>query len=258
MSAGEPRAAFRPAATIDEVLDRLDEVIERARIAASRRGYFPALYRKVTASVQAGIRDGVFDDGERMERLDVVFANRYLEAVEAVERGARPTRSWQVAFDADGTWRPIVLQHLLLGMNAHINLDLGIAAARTAPGPALEGLHADFNRINQVLARLVDGVRAELATVWPPLRILDRLAGETEDEVINFSMTRARDRAWECARRLAPLAPADQEPLIDAQDLKVSLLGRLIWRPGPKARMITLYIRLRERGSVPEIIDLLG
>ena len=44
----------------------------------------------------------------------------------------------------------------MIGMNAHINLDLGIAAATVAPTPAeLEALHADFNRINDVLARLV-------------------------------------------------------------------------------------------------------
>ena len=28
-----------------------------------------------------------------------------------------------------GRWRPIVLQHLLLGINAHINLDLGVTAS---------------------------------------------------------------------------------------------------------------------------------
>jgi len=246
-----------PASTIDEVLERLDELIERARSDSSRRGYFPALYRKVTASVKQGIHDGIFDDRERMERLDVVFANRYLEAVEADERGEAPTLSWQVAFEAADTWRPIVLQHLLLGMNAHINLDLGIAAAAAAPGAELESLHNDFNRINDVLANLVGGVKEELSTVWPALRLLDRLAGTKEDRVINFSMTQARDQAWRHAQRLAPLSEAERGARIEKLDHWVSDFGRLVWRPGYKARAITLWIRLRERGSVPEIIDLL-
>ncbi len=246
-----------PASTIDEVLDRLDDLIGSARHRSSRRGYFPALYRKVTASVKQGIHDGIFDDGERMERLDVAFANRYLEAVEVDERGEAPTHSWQVAFEAADTWRPIVLQHLLLGMNAHINLDLGIAAAVAAPGAELQSLHDDFNRINGVLASLVDGVREGLSRVWPALRLLDRLAGDKEDRIINFSMTRARDKAWQHAQRLAPLTEAERRAQIESLDGWVSDFGRLVQRPGFKARMITLWIRLRERGSVPEIIDLL-
>ena len=245
------------AATIDEVVDQLDELIDRARREGDRAGYFTALYRKVTVRVKEGIAAGEFEDGERMERLDVLFANRYLAAVAARQRGESPTRSWRVAFDATGRWWPIVLQHLLLGMNAHINLDLGIAAARTAPGAELAGLQADFNRINDVLAELTGGVKEELATVWPRLRRLDRLAGDAEDRVINFSITEARDRAWALAARLAPLARPEQEAEIAATDLKVALLGRLISKPGPVARLTTGFVRLGERGSVAQIIDLL-
>ena len=165
------------ASTIDEVIENLDGVIARARRQDSRAGYFPALYRKVTVRVKEGIRDGVFEDGERMERLDVIFASRYLEAVSAVARGEPTTRSWAVSFRAARSWWPIVLQHLLLGMNAHINLDLGIAAARTAPGAELASLENDFNTINDVLAKLVNGVKEELTAVWPRLRRLDRWPG---------------------------------------------------------------------------------
>lgn len=247
-----------PATTIDEVLEALDAVIARARREESRAGYFPALYRKVTARVKEGIAAGRFEDGERLERLDVVFANRYLEAVAALRRGEPPTRCWQVSFDASRRWWPIVLQHLLLGMNAHINLDLGIAAARTAPGAELASLRGDFDRINELLAELVDGVKEELTTVWPRLRRLDRLAGDAEDRIINFSISEARDRAWRLARTLAPLTPEQQASQIAATDRLVAGLGRLIWKPGPAARLTTGFIRLGERGTVPEIIDLLG
>ena len=246
-----------PAETIDGVLAELDGVIDRERREASRAGYFPALYRKVTARVKEGIAAGRFEDAERMERLDVLFANRYLEAVAARRGGGEPTRSWQVSFRAAERWWPIVLQHLLLGMNAHINLDLGIAAARTAPGAELAGLETDFNRINQLLAELVEGVKQELSVVWPRLRRLDRLAGRADDRIINFSISEARDRAWQLAGRLAPLGREEQAAEIAATDLKVALLGRLIWRPGPVARLTTGYVRLGERGTVPEIIDLL-
>ena len=76
-----------PADTIDEVVERLTEIVEWSRAANSRLGYFAALYRKVTVKVHEGIADGFFDEGDRMERLDVIFANRYLEAFRGPPRG---------------------------------------------------------------------------------------------------------------------------------------------------------------------------
>ena len=242
------------ASTIDEVVENLDEIIARARRQSSRGGYFAALYRKVTISIQKGIRDGIFEDGERMERFDLIFANRYLEAAAALASGEPPTRSWQVSFRAAEKWGPIVLQHLLLGMNAHINLDLGIAAARTAPGSELAGLENDFITINNVLARLVDGVTEELTIIWPQLRRLDRLAGSSDDRIINFSISRARDHAWKLAGRLAPLSLEEQVPEIETVDDWVAKLGHAIWRPGPVTRLTTALVRFGERGSVPEVL----
>lgn len=79
------------ASTIDEVIASLDRIIEWSKRTKSRCGYFAALYRKVTCNVRDGIASGYFDDGERMERLDVIFANRYLEAFEAYYSGQSTT-----------------------------------------------------------------------------------------------------------------------------------------------------------------------
>ena len=102
------------AKTIDQVIQQLDDIIGRTKRDKSRLGYFAALYRKVTIKVKAGISEDFFEDGERMERLDVIFANRYLEAFEQNQKNIPPTRSWQLAFETAKCWWPIVLQHLLL------------------------------------------------------------------------------------------------------------------------------------------------
>ena len=80
-------------------------------------GFFAALYRRVTIEVKRGIDSGRFEDGNRMDRLDVIFATRYLEALERFRRGEHPGDCWSVAFRSAGRWRLLVLQHLLLGMN---------------------------------------------------------------------------------------------------------------------------------------------
>ena len=78
-------------ATIDDVIQQLDDIIDWSQSHKSRLGYFAALYRKVTLKVKEGIADGYFGDGQRMERLDVTFAGRYLDAFEQY-RSNQPTK----------------------------------------------------------------------------------------------------------------------------------------------------------------------
>lgn len=246
-----------PATTIPEVIEGLDRVIEDAKREGSSMGYFAALYRGVTVAVRDGIAAGDFDDGPRMERLDVVFANRYLDAHAAYTTGVPVTRSWRLAFETTDDWWPIVLQHVLLGMNAHINLDLGIAAARVAPGPTLPSLRADFDGINGILAGLVDRVQSELASIWPLLRVLDHTAARTDEAIVNFAMERARDHAWSVAERLARLPTAEQEPVIGALDGAVVRIGERVRRPGLWISTVLKAVRLGEFGTVRRKIEVL-
>ena len=246
-----------PEQSIEEIIERLSGILVETRAEHSPLGYFAALYRKVTVQVKADIDAGLFDDNARMERLDVIFANRYLAAYDALRAGRAPTKAWALAFDAGQEWWPIVLQHLLLGMNAHINLDLGIAAARAAPGDQLTALKGDFDQINMVLARLVGEVQEELGRIWPFLRVLISKLGSVDDTLINFSMTRARDAAWNVARQLAPLESDAQEREIVLLDERVAAIGRRIRHPGSLGRWITRLVRLGERGTVASRIAIL-
>jgi hypothetical protein len=244
------------AATIADVLERLDAMIARAIDQGNRIGYFAAIYRQVTAKIAEGIDAGFFDDGERMERLDVVFANRYLAAVEAYDQGRRPTRSWELALRATGAARPLIVQHLLLGMNAHINLDLGVATASVAPGAELPRLRRDFDRINEILAALVAGIEDDLSELSPWIGLLDRLGGRHDEEVIWFSIEVARAQAWRFATELAPLAPDDWAGPIAARDARVAHLARKIRNPGWLGVKL-LLIRARESNDVARNIRVL-
>lgn len=247
-----------PANTIDEVIEQLTHIVESAKADEARFGYFAALYRLVTREVKARIDEGgFFDDDSRMERLDVVFANRYLEAFEQRQQHLPTTQSWAYAFDEADHWWPVVLQHLLLGMNAHINLDLGIAAARVCPGNELASLQADFDRINSLLAEMVGQVQESLTWVWPPLRWLTRGLGTVDDAIINFSMRRARDAAWAVATRLAPLSAERQAIEIANLDASVSHFAQVIRRPGFLLSTVAKVVRIGERGTIREIIQAL-
>lgn len=245
------------AQTIDDVIHILDGIVQSSRKENSRLGYFPSLYRKVTIEVKNGIANKFFDDGKRMERLDVTFANRYFEAYDAYRSGKPTTQSWRIAFDARNDWWAIVLQHLLLGINAHINLDLGIAAAQTSPDNAIHSLKNDFDRINNILASLIKNVEAALTQVWPLLKLLSKVAGNDDEKLINFSMNVARTQAWNLALALANLDAQASQPIISTADAAVAVIGKSIQHPGPVVGSLTNFIRLGERGDVSKIISIL-
>ena len=246
------------AQTIDEVIARLDEVIARARRERSRLGYFAILYRNVTVEVKQGILAGSFADGARMERLDVLFANRYLDALERHRRGEQTSRCWAASFRAAENWFPIVLQHLLLGMNAHINLDLGVAAAEAAPGPRIYDLKEDFDRLNLILAAMLGGVQDRLARVSRCMTLVDWAGGRADEAVMNFSIDRARAASWRVAERLAALPPAEREAEIAELDRRVALLAHLIQYPGLLVRAANVLVRLTEARGVSKVCDLLS
>jgi hypothetical protein len=181
-----------------------------------------------------------------MERLDVVFANRFIEAWERHAAGPRPTESWAAAFALLEDPGPLVIQHLMLGMNAHINLDLGIAAATVAPtAEQLDALHADFNRINDVLARLVKIVEVQLCTICPPLSRLADLV-TVEERVFDFGMNASRDIAWKLAQELVAAPRAAWPDVIARRDAISAAAARALYPLVGLARVTALGIHAHE------------
>lgn len=248
-----------PAQNIDEVIAQISEIVDPSRRESSRLGYFAALYRKVTISVKQGVLNGRFEDGARMERLDVNFANRYLEAYELHRKSETSTASWQVSFEAVGHWRPLILQHLLLGINAHINLDLGAAAVETSPGDRLTSLKHDFDMINKLLAELVQPVQGKIGEVSPWIGFLEKIDPSADDAIINFSLDRARASAWNFAVRLNSLGENERIAAVKQRDQEIATLGRLVYKPpGVLLNLGLLAIRLRESNDVARVIDTLA
>lgn len=245
---------MRQATSIEEVIEKLDGIIEASKHDQSPNGYFAALYRKVTLKVKAGISDGYFENGPRMELLDVVFANRYLEAYESYHTNQVVTESWQKTFELSNNYWPIVIQHLLIGMNAHINLDLGIAAAEISKNSNIHELQEDFNRINEILASLIDEVQVDLTECWPNLKTLLKLSGKVDDWMVGFSMKITRDGAWRFAVELSETPKSQWHKFIQARDQKISNTGNIVASPGFIISTIFAMVRIGETGSVSDRI----
>jgi len=191
-----------PATTIDEVITELNKIIEAETSIASAMAFFPILYKKVTERIKTGIVNNEFENNLRMEKLDVLFANRYIEAYQQLKDGLEPTESWTRTFEASKEKGLLIMQHFLLGINAHINLDLGIAVAETVgEGESLIDLENDFNKINGILASMVDDVQRRIGRVSPLFYLLEKIGKGREDKIVSFSINVARDGAWAFANQ---------------------------------------------------------
>lgn len=239
---------------LDDILVRMDRNIDRCVRERSRLGYFAVLYRGVTARVRDAIIAGSFDDPHRMERLVVVFANRYLDALDHYWAGGTLPRCWRVAFQSGGMRQPIVLQHLLLGMNAHINLDLAIAAAQVAPRGELSALERDFERITNLLNDMIDAVQDRLEQISPWMTVIDIAGGRTDERVVGFAIGEARALAWQAAESLAACEPDKFQQQVELHDLLVTALAERIRRPGILLGLALEIVRLRETSDVGRVI----
>jgi hypothetical protein len=248
---------MKQANTIDEVIQFLDEIIEISKQEQSAIGLFTTLYREVTMQIKQGIGNGSFQNGDRMEKLDVIFANRYLKAYYQYKAKEKPSECWEFSFQQAEDFWPIVVQHLLLGINAHVNLDLGIASAQVSTVEDIAALKSDFDQINTILSNLVGSVEKCLIKIWPTLTIILKLSGKIDNFFIDFSMKTARDGAWKFANEFVALPENKRDACIQERDVKITEIARLVSNPGYLISGVFKFIRLFEKGTVAQkIIDL--
>jgi len=222
-----------PATNIDEVLSRLDEIIDTALGDNDPGGYFAYVYRRTTRAVKEAIDAGRFADNARMEVFDVAFANLYLEAYERYQCGEECSASWTLAFAAAREQKAL-LQHVLLGMNAHINLDLGVAAGRLMQGKNLDDLEEDFRLVNDILQEIIEELQERVSRVSPLFHLADRFGRQRDEHLLDFSMRAAREQAWVVAHQVWS-AGTETEARVRKIDLNVVKFGTFLHRP--KTRM---------------------
>ena len=244
---------------IDGVISELKQLIGWTLTQPSRIGYFASLYLRVTNTIRSKIGTGHFDDDARMELLDAAFASRYLSAVQQF-RSQDPAlpKAWAVALNATSQENLIIVQHLLLSMNPHINIDLAIAGAKTCPGNSIKSLQGDFNRINAILASVVPTVISEIDALSPYLHLLADLAQDGETSIIDFNLIAARDASWAMAQKLAYLSSSEQEDVIAGENVPIAAVGQAIVSPGFIVSEVLNTIRSAEVKDVVQIINTLN
>lgn len=225
-----------------------------ARASTDAGGYFAALYARVTERIARAIAAGEFDDGARMDRFATTFAGYYLRA----RTDAGPPRCWRACHDVADRPDLLIVQHLVLGINAHVNHDLALAVVEVAgPGGDVQPVRRDFDAVNDVLAEAYGDILADLDRVSRWANELARLGGE---QLFNFSLRAARRQAWAAAECLAGLPDdaARERYRVELDDL-VSVVAYLATQPPLVARpLLWLARRLEEPDPAIVTAALLG
>lgn len=240
---------------INEVINILNIIVEECIITNSPLGYFAVLYRKVTINVKDGIINNRFEDNNRMEKLDVIFANRYFKAYFDYKENKTISKCWRISFKAIEK-NHLVLQHLLTGINAHINLDLSIATVETVDNLPIQSIKKDFDHINLLLSDMVDEVKQNMGAISPIFKLLMPLAKQWDDKLIQFSIETARDGAWLFATDLSQNLDK-KEKLIIQRDLIIENLGFKLLNPKKTLQWLLNVILFFESGSVKSKIETL-
>jgi hypothetical protein len=241
--------------TIDEVLVKLDAIIAESVKNNDRLGFFAYIYRRTTAQIRQAILDRKFEDNERMEKFDVMFANKYLDAHYNFMYGRTVSQSWTAAFRARKE-RLTILQHIIMGMNAHINYDLGLTAAEFGPPEKIGDLKNDFMLVNQVLAGLIDEMQLKVSRVSRLMFLLDWIGKRSDEVVMNFSMAKAREQAWNFAMTLAGLPDQEKKSKMEEVDGITGTLAEAVKHPpGKLAAMVLKIISRFEEKEVKKVIE---
>jgi hypothetical protein len=233
--------------SIEEVVARLERVLDGLPESDANR-WFASTYLRTTLAVGKAIRSGRFADSAWVERLDVVFADMYLDAVEAHRAGERPSQPWSVAFEAAAQSPDLPpLRHVLLGINAHINYDLPQALLAVMSDDdfddplVLAVRKRDHEMIDSILSSRVAAEEIELGAATGGVTTLDRLLRPLNRSASRRFLKEAREKVWSNAIALSRARRSGWDDLeIALNDLSEASVAKLEQLVNPGQILIKL------------------
>ena len=216
------------------VLLQMNDRVRQWEAAHDRRSIFLGCYAMMTGNMLDALDTSRFADDDWVARLLGRFAEFYFDALELYEaRQPETPHVWRLAHDTAQREHVMTVQHLLIGVNAHINYDLVFAVAELL-SPEWDALtpeqreqrHADYNRVNAIIGETIDRVQDQILEVRSPwLDVIDKLLGPVDEWLISEVITHWRDDVWRAAvQYLETPTPEEREVLrhhIEAEALRL-------------------------------------
>lgn len=211
---------------VDLVIRDLKSITFDAFHQRDRMGYFSTLYWLTSERIKQAIEDGDFDDNAFVDTLDVAFAGKYFQACSAyrwygLQGIASP--SWQYAFQIAQDDVHLIFQHLIVGLNAHILVDLGLTVAETCSRLVIKDFHDDFMKISDILAEVISEAEGRVSQNTDLIMMINDIF--PTQPLTEFGLRAYRERAWDFALELAYSPYYRWSDLINQQEMEAIEIG---------------------------------
>ena len=213
----------------------MHELIEQWKREEDNRRVFLACYTMMTENMLEAISEREFEDCPWVDELLHHFAAYYFQGLKTFENNPRHTPAvWAVAHRTAQNQKAHVMQHLFLGINAHINYDLVMTLVdmldpgwAALPEPDLASRYRDYCHVNQIIAGTIDEVQdSVLESINPGLAVLDRLGGRLDEWLASRLINAWREEVWgDALRLLAAKDPSERGLLrreVESKTLRIS------------------------------------
>ena len=244
--------------SLDQIVASFQALEQALYERKDRRAVFATTYLTMTLEIEKRVGEHTYNDPEWVAAYAVSFANLYRSAFVAFERGdmAEVPEPWRISFETAEGRSNLILQDLLLGVNAHINHDLALALVEVTIDPEREARREDHLAVNEAIGKATNAVQARLGTLYVPFfGHLDRFFGRFDEHVAGFSIEKARLNAWKSAVSLAN-AQTDTERALVKQSISdnAAVFARLILLPTRRSGVLRLRQRFEKLTSRWELI----
>ncbi|HEX2913565.1 MAG TPA: DUF5995 family protein [Chloroflexia bacterium] len=237
-----PLPLERPFTSIDEAIENFCALEYFFYTHHDRRAVFITAYLAITRELKLKVSQGFFQDNEWVRRYGIAFANLYRVALLAYEQGnlAAVPKAWVIAFDTAKNNRGLVMQDLVLGINAHINHDLPLALNEVGIDPERDKRYQDHTAVNQMLGAATQLMKDRVCAMYAPaLSVLDHVLNPADDAFASFSVDKARESAWVDAVALANAANEAEKQAVKAHlDDNSAVLANLVLASVPPYHLL--------------------
>jgi hypothetical protein len=231
---GVPNCRKASVRCIDTEIRRLR--FQQKRFGCDHRGVFATTYLELTGQLRDTLRSRprFFNDSKYLYTEDALFANVYVNTLNAYANGKAVPPAWQIALDTAKSSDVNAAQDMLLGINAHVQNDMPFVLAalgqRKRDGTSRK---PDHDKMNEILDAAYERVVRQIEDRFDPIVATTNARWTFADDYAGLEMVKEwREQVWRNAERLLA-AKSDQERAQVADQIQQYAAGwaRMIANP---------------------------
>ena len=229
--------------TIYTLIKQLKLIVDETRSINPNLSYFAIFNLYFTINVAKKLlKENYFEDNEKVQRLIVIYISHYITVYDKWKMKEEIPSCWKIAFDFSKNKNRMIIQNLLLGVNAQLNLDLGLATENSLSIIDENNniqiildkdycVESDLKKIIKILSEIaltMDNLLVKSSVFY---RYITNFGNDEKKFFNEFTVKSAENGAWNFAKIYRN---GKAENVVVKRDKDICKLGREIISPSPK------------------------